>query len=420
MPLTELDLGEEPTDVIVMGGGVIGLGCTETLVKRGLAVRLLERGNLGAGASHGNCGIITPSHALPLTAPGMLSKVLRSAFLPSAPIYVKPRLDLAFLSWGLRFARRCNQRAMLEAMRGRAALLNRSRELYDDWIREWGLDCEWETQGMIEVFATERAMTASADHYRILDEHGVHSQAHLGEDLQRLEPALLEGLHGGQHFPRDAHLRPDRLVAELGRVVRAGGALVNEGSEVVGVEQENGQAVVRTSAATFRAGHAILAAGVWSPSIGRQLGLRLPIQPGKGYSLTYERPAICPRYPLILGEANAAVTPWRSGFRVGGTMEFSGFDTRLNEKRLDAVRRGAARYLRQSEGDGEPERWCGFRPMTPDELPIIDRVPRWPAFVVAAGHGMMGVSMAPATAELVADLVQDRTSDIDRTPYALR
>ncbi len=207
MPLTELDLGEEPTDVIMVGGGVIGLGCTQTLLQRGLAVRLLERGNLGAGASHGNCGMITPSHALPLTAPGMLSKVLRSAFQPSAPIYVKPRLDLAFLSWGLRFARRCNQRAMLEAMRGRAALLNRSRELYDDWIREWGLDCEWETQGMIEVFATERAMTASADHYRILDEHGVHSQAHLGEDLQRLEPALLEGLHGGQHFPGDAHLR---------------------------------------------------------------------------------------------------------------------------------------------------------------------------------------------------------------------
>ncbi len=202
-------------------------------------------------------------------------------------------------------------------------------------------------------------------------------------------------------------------------MVRAGGALVNEGSEVVGVEQEHGQAVVRTSAGTFRAGHAILAAGAWSPSIGRQLGLRLPIQPGKGYSLTYERPAICPRCPLILGEANAAVTPWRSGFRVGGTMEFSGFDTRLNEKRLAAVRRGAARYLRQSEGDGEPERWCGFRPRTPDELPIIDRVPQWPAFVVAAGHGMMGVSMAPATAELVADLVQDRTSDMDRTPYAL-
>ncbi len=100
-------------------------------------------------------------------------------------------------------------------------------------------------------------------------------------------------------------------------------------------------------------------------------------------------------------------------------MEFSGYDTRLNEKRMDAIRRGAARYLRQSEGDGEPERWCGFRPMTPNELPIIDRVPQWPAFVVAAGHGMMGVSMAPATAELVADLVQERTSDMDRTPYAL-
>lgn len=269
--LTGLKLGEQQTDVIVIGGGVIGLACTQTLLQRGFSVRLLERESLGAGASHGNCGVITPSHALPLTAPGVLGKVLCSFFQPTAPLYIKPRLDLAFLAWGLRFARRCNHRSMVQAMHGRAALLNRSRELFDDWISEWDLDCEWETEGSIEVFATERAMTASADHYRILNEYGIHSKSYMGEDLQQLEPALLDGLHGGQHFPGDAHLRPDRLVAELGRVVREGGALVNEGSDVVGVEQDNGQAVVRTGAGTFRAGHAILAAGAWSPSLGRQL-----------------------------------------------------------------------------------------------------------------------------------------------------
>ncbi len=146
--------------------------------------------------------------------------------------------------------------------------------------------------------------------------------------------------------------------------------------------------------------------------------MRIPVQPGKGYSITYTRPDPCPRQPLLLAEANLAVTPWASGYRLGGTMELSGYDETVNRARLDALRAGAARYLRRPEGDC-PEEWSGWRPMTPDELPILGGVPGLANTFLATGHGMMGVSMAPATAELVADLVQDRTSDMDRTPYAL-
>jgi D-amino-acid dehydrogenase len=401
----------ERSDVIVVGGGLVGLACARALLRAGRAVHVLEAERVGAGASWGNCGLITPSHALPLTRPGMMRTALRGMLKRDSPVHVPPRLDLEFVSWGLRFAARCSKAGMLDAMRGRGALLERSRVLFDEWMDE-GMACEWEAQGVIEVFATDAARTHSTEAARLLADHGVESEELEAEELATLEPALRPGMAGGRRFPRDAQLRPDGLIEALLAQVRAAGGTVEEGVRVSALTERG----VETAAGPREAEVVVLATGAVAPQLAKGLGLKVPIQPGKGYSITSQRPAVCPNVPLLLAEANMAVTPWPSGVRLGGTMEFAGYDERLNHRRVEALRRGAARYLPEALG-ADPVEWWGWRPMTPDELPILDRVR--PGLVLAVGHGMMGVSMAPATGELVAGLVTGQEQAVDPAPYAL-
>lgn len=402
---------------MVVGGGVVGLAAAVELAEAGLAVTLLERTRIGAGASPGNCGLLTPSHSLPLTQPGMVRKLLGWMLREDAPIYVRKRLDPSFLAWGLRFWRHCGRASMLAALRGRAALLELSRSLFDEWVARHALEVEFEAAGLMEVYATEAGRVAAAAAHELLAEHGVESVPYDRAALLAREPALREDLAGGQWYPRDAQLRPEALLRELRRRAERLGARIEEGTPVEALEIEGGRVVAaRAGGRRVTCGSLLLCAGAWSPRLGRELGLRLPVQPGKGYSITSRRPDPCPSLPLLLKEANMAVTPWPSGLRLGGTMEFAGLDDALRPARLDALRRGAARFLRAPLG-AEPVEWCGFRPMTPDELPLIGLSPRAPNAVVATGHGMMGVSMAPATAVLARELLTGRAPSVDPSPY---
>lgn len=162
----------------------------------------------------------------------------------------------------------------------------------------------------------------------------------------------------------------------------------------------------------------LLALGAWSPRLGRELGLRLPVQPGKGYSITYTRPALCPRTPLVLKERSVCVTAWSSGYRLGSTMEFSGYDTTLNRVRLGALRRAAAEYLHEPEGPQQVEEWYGWRPMSDDDLPILGRTGNSENLWLATGHGMLGVSMSAATGLLMSELITGRTPSFDPAPYS--
>lgn len=406
-------------EVVIIGGGVVGLAAANALLEAGRAVRVVERSKVGAGASRGNCGLVTPSHALPLTRPGMVRKVLGWMFREDSPIYVRPRLDLEFLAWSIRFAGNCRPGGLMNAIQGRSALLESSRDLYVEWISRDALDCEWEAGGLIEVFATDEGAHAEEETHRILAEHGVETEILDSKELLEREPALREGMAGGAVYPRDAQLRPDRLVSELARVVREKGGRIDEGSDVVALEREGGRVrSVVTGSRKYAASHVVLAAGAWSPTLARAFGVKLPIQAGKGYSITIPRPDPCPRHPLLLVEANMAVTPWPSGLRLGGTMELSGRNELVRRSRIDALRAGAERFLRAPLEEGRAEEWVGWRPMTPDELPILGPSPRDANVVLATGHGMMGISMAPATAKIVAELVTKGTAETDLSPYS--
>ena len=404
-------------DVLIIGGGAIGLATALALLDAGRGVRILEAGAVGGGASHGNCGTITPSHAPPLAAPGVVAQALRWMFTPDAPLYLKPRIDPALWHWLLRFAARCNPRDWRQSTQARAALLNDARARLADWVGRYGLQCEFEEEGLDYVFRDPRRFQQYVDESVVLKTFGIATQVFGGTDYEREEPAMLPGMAGAIRFPGDARLRPDRYVAELARVVRERGGVIEEQCRVDRLEPTSDGVRLATSQGERKGGEAVIALGAWTPAFARRLGIRAPIQPGKGYSITYSRPARVPRHPMVLKDRSVCVTVWGSGFRLGSTMEFSGHDDTLNATRLAALERGAREFLREPVGAEVHERWCGWRPMTWDDLPLLGRAPGQRKVWIAAGHGMLGISMSTATGQLMADLMTGRPPAFDPSPY---
>ena len=407
-------------DVLILGGGVIGLACALFLLRQGASVRVLEQGTPGCGASHGNCGTITPSHAAPLAMPGTLGVALRSMLRADAPLYLNPRFDGPRLRWLLGFARHCNWTDFHRAATARSAILQRSRRLLGELVRDEALDCEFAEEGELYVYRSVPVMAADERHHAtVLDRLGVEVRRLRGDAVEAMEPALKPGVVGGLFHPGDARLRPDRYVAELVRRVRELGGVIESGARIESFDVDGRRITqVRTSRGAFAGGRVLLALGAWSPLLARTLGLRLPMQPGKGYSITYTRPARAPRHALVLREAQVCVTTWASGYRLGSTMEFSGYAEGLNRARLDALRRGAAAGLHEPEGPRQLEEWWGWRPMSVDEVPIIGPSTRWSNLHLATAHGMLGVSMSAATGELVAAQLGGTTPVLDPLPYA--
>ena len=404
-------------DVLIIGGGAIGLATALALLDAGRGVRILEAGAVGGGASHGNCGTITPSHAPPLAAPGVVAQALRWMFTPDAPLYLKPRVDPALWHWLLRFAARCNPRDWRQSTQARAALLNDARARLADWVSRYDLQCEFEEEGLDYVFRDPRRFQQYVDESVVLKTFGIATQVFGGTDYEREEPAMLPGVAGAIRFPGDARLRPDRYVAELARVVRERGGVIEEQCRVDRLEPTSDGVRLATSQGERKGGEAVIALGAWTPAFARRLGIRAPIQPGKGYSITYSRPARVPRHPMVLKDRSVCVTVWGSGFRLGSTMEFSGHDDTLNATRLAALERGAREFLREPVGAEVHERWCGWRPMTWDDLPLLGRAPGQRKVWIAAGHGMLGISMSTATGQLMADLMTGRPPAFDPSPY---
>jgi D-amino-acid dehydrogenase len=309
----------------------------------------------------------------------------------------------------------------MEAGRAIQALLNSSRTLYQQLIDEEHFDCEWETRGLLFVIQSGPGMEHYAATDKLLRESfNVGARRFDGDAVTALEPALKPGLAGGWLYETDAHLRPDKLMSSWRRALEKRGVAVREACAVRDIVRQQGRAQALISTQGEIEGDTfVFATGALTPLLGRALGCRIPIQPGKGYSITMARPARCPSIPLIFEEHRVAVTPMRSAYRLGSTMEFAGYDATLRRRRLDLLREGARHYLHEPFGEPVEEEWFGWRPLTYDGKPIIDRCPRLSNVWIAAGHNMLGLSMAPATGKLVAELLDGRPPHVDPAPYVL-
>jgi D-amino-acid dehydrogenase len=345
---------------------------------------------------------------------------MRKLWDPESAIYVRPRFDPALWSWMLRFAHCCRESTMLRVAAARRRLLDTSMQLYRQLLTDEGIEVEWEDRGLLFVFKTPREFHEYQKSAELLGrDFGVELVPYEGRELHELEPTLRPELAGGWHCPTDAHLRPDRLMSALVQVLRSLGVEILEDVRVDAFESANGRIhTIQSSHGAMTSDTVVLAAGAESSKFAPQLGCRIPIQPGKGYSITMPRPELAPTIPMIFEESHVAATPWPSGLRIGSTMEFVGYDRSINRRRIEQFQRAAADHL-VAPLTGPIEAWYGWRPMTYDELPCIGRTPRIENAIVAAGHGMLGISTMPATGKLVSELTLGLPPHIDPSPYAV-
>lgn len=407
--------------VVVIGSGVVGAACAHYLAESGWRVTMLDRGKFGAACSHGNCGYVCPSHVLPLAAPGAISSTAKAMFVRNSPFKIRPGLRPSLWRFLMAFARRCNHADMMESARGILPLLASSRSLYDGLMRD-GLECEWRPGGLLFVFHTR----AGFDHYAptndlLTKEFATPARPLPGEELRAFEPTLKPGLGGGWLYEGDAQLRPDRLMASWRQRLESRGVVVREDCDFLRFARNGDRATgVVTHRGEIAADAFVLATGALTPTINDALGCRIPIQPGKGYSMTTTRPAKCPTTPMIFEEHRVAVTPMQTGYRLGSMMEFVGYNSTIKPKRIAYLKQAASLYLDEPCGETVEETWFGWRPMTPDSRPLIGPTPAMSNVVLAAGHNMLGLSMAPATGKLVAEMLDGRPTHVDPSPYSPR
>jgi D-amino-acid dehydrogenase len=404
--------------VVVIGGGVVGLACAYELAERGAEVTVLERRTAGRGASYGNTGWVSPSFTYPLPAPGVVSTGLKGLLAGGGPLVIHPSLDPSFVRWLWQFWRSSTRARWERGVAAFVRLNERTLELFDAYAQA-GVAFEMHATGLVLVARTQGGL---ADYARIFREVGrlgyAGEIAELGPDEAcALEPSLDRSrIAGGMHTLIDRHVRPESLTAGLAAHLRARGVELREG---VAVERIDPGPRLLTSVGDLRADRAVLAAGPSSSALLRRLGVRVPFVGARGYSVTIGGGEMRPRHALYLAEAKVGLSAYDDAVRVAGVFELGRRDDALDRARVAAMLAAADPYFAAWRPSAEPaaELWAGLRPMTADGLPLIGRAPALDGVFLATGHGMLGVTLAPATAALLAPLVLESAEAPELAPF---
>jgi len=395
--------------VVVVGGGVIGVSCAYYLVRSGADVVLLERSELGAGASSGNAGTVAAGHP-PLNRPGRVRQGIRQMLDPSSPLYIKPSWNPALWRWLLEFARYCTDAHVEHCMQVMAPLGIDALALFDSLIEEERLECGYRQEGFYEICSTEKGLAGAAHEAAIVQKHGYHPETVDGDELRRREPAFGPDLLGGVFFPEAATMDPALFLTRLAEATTRRGADIREGADVAEIVLAGGRATgVQMRSGEVLSGDAVvLATGPFSLRLATRLGARLPVQGGKGYHRDIEiGPNGAPplRVASVHGETSVFSTPLDTCVRFAGTMEFSGENTIMRPARLRQLARSAKACF-PGLGTARPKsEWCGLRPMSVDGLPIVGKIGGVEGLSVATGHGMLGLTLGPVTGQMIANHV---------------
>ena len=406
--------------MVVVGGGVIGLCVAYYLRAAGAAVTVLERDRAGSGASRGNAGEVCPNLGWPLPSPGIVTGSLRTLHRRDSALYVRPRASAALARFLLGFAWSSRRSAFAAGVRALGSLSRDAVSLYRE-LAAAGIELHINDRPYLVAHATRTAAQAGRDQLLRWSPAIAASTSDVltQHELNELEPCLSGGVHGyrvGGQITIDPSALVDGLVARL----REDGVEIREGARVTTIGRNGASVRVQSTQGWVDADAAVLAAGVWTASLARTIGARVPIFPGKGYSF---RVAIeqARRHLIDLEAAHVAVAPRADGgTRIAGTMELDCAHDRFDPRRVQAIVAAARPYLRGAGWEQRTAEWMGPRPMTPNGLPLIGALDRARRIFVAAGHNMLGVTLAPTTGRALAELIVEGDARIDLRPFAPR
>ena len=404
--------------VVIIGGGIIGLYSALFLKKEGCDVTLLERSSESdeISSSYGNAGMIAPSHFVPLAAPGIISKGLKWMLDSTSPFYIKPRLNWDLISWGIKFMQSATKENVNRSMKYLIDINLASLQLYQQFAKEAAFDFNYKNAGLLMLCKTHQAKKEEEKMGLIARDFGLPVTFLNKEELNQIEPHVNPDIIGAVKYSGDGFLNPQKLMAGLKKQLKSEGVKMNYGIDITDFETlGNKIKSVRSAKKQYNADEFVIAGGVWSTELVKKLKLKIPMQGGKGYNVTIENPVTKINFPAILVEAKSAVSPFLNQLRLAGTMEIDGYNLEINKKRVNTIVKTTAEYYKFKDDQAfyTAKPWSGLRPVTPDGLPYIGRIKSFNNLSLATGHAMLGLSMAPISGKLIAEIISEKQLSFD-------
>ncbi len=409
-------------DVVIIGGGIIGLSSAYYLQKEGHKVTVIDQSDITSGASFVNAGYVSPSHFVPLAAPGMINKGIKWMFHKSSPFYIKPRVDIDLIKWGLNFKKSATQEKVDKAIPILKDFNIFSKELYEEIRASNEFDFFYKKKGLIMLYQTDKGGEEEWKLAQRAIKEGLKAKILSIEDVKKLEPKVDLNIKGAIFYDGDSHMTPDEYMKGLYSYLKKIGIKFHTNEKVLQLENNNNKILkIITNKRDLAANEVVLATGSWSPLLTKKLNLKIPVQAGKGYRINVKRETGI-TMPAILVEAKVGVTPMNGFTRFAGTMEIGGINNNIDYTRVKSIVKLAESFyknLKISKTDIDNAA-CGLRPCTPDGLPFIGRHSKFKNLTIATGHAMMGWSMGPGTGKLISEIISDKKLSLDLNPFSVQ
>ncbi len=407
----------ESKRTVIIGGGVIGACTAYFLARAGVEVVLIEQGEIAEKASQGNAGQMAIGHP-PIPRPGLTWQAIKWMLDPASPLHLSPKAGWSMIPWLLRFRKACSEKQLNRSMQTLAQLGRLTRPLFDEIIDAEQIECDYQPSGILDVYRTRRGMEQGKHGAELLHRFGFDVQEFAADELLAREPAFKPGVAGAFLNKESTSLDPALFVRGVAHGAARLGASLQTQCSAQSIITENGavRGVATSSHGVIDADRVVLTAGIWSTPLAAAVGVRIPMQAGKGYHIDIEQDEPRLSTPCVLGERFVACTPIGDRLRLAGTLEFTGVNDAMRKERLDAIVRGANIYVKGISRRTVYSQWCGLRPCAADGLPIIGWAPQTRGLCIATGHAMLGMTLGPITGQLVCELLTDAKSSVDLTP----
>jgi D-amino-acid dehydrogenase len=407
--------------IVIIGGGIIGLCCAYYLQKEGHKVVIVDQSNLDSGASYVNAGYLSPSHVIPLSAPGVMKKGIEWMFNQASPLYIKPRLDIDFLKWAWAFNKSCNKIHVAKAIPIIKDISLLSQELYVEIKKSENFKFHYEKKGLLMLCQTDKMLEEEIYTAKIAENQGLDVVELNKKDIAELEPHVKIEAKGATYYRCDSHSTPHEFMEEMKAYLIANGVEFFSNEKVIDFNIQGDKLVsVITDKQLLNADEIVLASGTWTNLLSKKIGVHILLQAGKGYRINSEQNTKI-TIPAILAEAKVAITPMNGFTRFAGTMEIAGINPKINKARVDAIANATKKYYPEVNISDEEKlnAECGLRPLSFDGLPYIGKPSKCKNLTIATGHAMMGWTMATATGMLVSEIISNKKPSLKLEPFAV-